>query len=167
MPVPHATWKRGTELPCPSARRSPRPAQPTTGVRVTPRPTSQSRFSPAAHSTYAGPPHRPAVLVVEPVELRAALPVAPRQLEGVLDAEAALLRRVDEEQPAEGPEGLAAEVVGTLLVDQRDGAAGGGELGGGDEAGEPGPDDEDVGAGQRNETCSAGTVPAVRPGAVW
>src|SRR5690606_28153216 len=63
------------------------------------------------------PAHRPAVLVVGAVESGAALPVAPGEVEGVLDAQAALFGRVDEEQPAEGPEGLAAEVVGVLLVD--------------------------------------------------
>ena len=47
----------------------------------------------------AGPLHRPAVLVGEPVELRAALPVAPGQLEGVLHPQATLLRGVDEEVP--------------------------------------------------------------------
>ena len=48
-----------------------------------------------------GPLHRPPVLVGEPVELRAALPVPPRQIEGVLHPETALLWRVDEEQPPE------------------------------------------------------------------
>ena len=51
--MPHVMWKRGTELPCPSARPSPRSAQPTTGKNEIPRDRSQSRFSPAAHSTYA------------------------------------------------------------------------------------------------------------------
>ena len=87
-------------------------------------------------------------------------------LERVLHAQAALLGAVDEEQPAEGPERLTAEVVRALLVQQGDGPPGSGELGGGDEAGEARPDDQDVGRGQRNETCSVGTVPAVRPGAV-
>ncbi len=53
VPVPHAMWNRGTELPCPPARRSPRSAQPTVGRKVMPCPASQDRFSPAAHSTYA------------------------------------------------------------------------------------------------------------------
>ena len=50
-PVPQVTWKRGTELPCPRARPSPRSAQPTTGKNRTPRSRSQARFSPAAKST--------------------------------------------------------------------------------------------------------------------
>ena len=52
-PVPHVTWKRGTELPCPPARPSPRSAQPTMGNQRIPFSCSQERFSPAAKSTYA------------------------------------------------------------------------------------------------------------------
>ena len=52
-PVPHVTWNRGTELPCPSARYPPRSAQPTTGKNRTPWACSHDRFSPAAKSTYA------------------------------------------------------------------------------------------------------------------
>ncbi len=51
VPVPQGTWKRGTELPWPSARRSPRSAQPTSGVSLIPRSVIQARFSPAAKST--------------------------------------------------------------------------------------------------------------------
>ncbi len=47
-PVPHVRWKRGTELPCPSARPSPRSAQPTTGKSRWPCSCSQARSSPAA-----------------------------------------------------------------------------------------------------------------------
>ncbi len=47
-------------------------------------------------------------------------------------------------QPAERPEGLAAERLLGLLVEQDDLAAGVGELGGGDQAGEPAADDDDV-----------------------
>ncbi len=93
----------------------------------------------------ARPAHRPGVLVVHPVELGAALPVAPGQVEGVLDAQAPLLRGVDEEQPAEGPERLPAEVGGVLLVHERDPAAPAGQFVRGDEARESRSDDDDVG----------------------
>jgi hypothetical protein len=53
VPVPHVTWKRGTELPWPSARSVPRSAQPTVGRKRSPSAVSQSRFSSAANSTYA------------------------------------------------------------------------------------------------------------------
>ncbi len=92
----------------------------------------------------AGPAHRPGVLVGEPVEPGAALPVVPGEAEGVLDAEAALLGRVDEEEPAEGPVRLAAEVGGVLLLDQGHPAAPAGEFVRGDEAGEARSDDDDV-----------------------
>lgn len=51
-PVPQVTWKRGTELPGPSASPPPRSAQPTIGNHCTPSPASQDRFSPDAKSTY-------------------------------------------------------------------------------------------------------------------
>ena len=47
-----------------------------------------------------------------------------RELVRVLDAQPALLGGVDEEEPAEGPEGLAAERRLGLLVEQRDPPAG-------------------------------------------
>ncbi len=92
----------------------------------------------------ASPAHRPGVLVLQPVELRAAAPVVPGEGEGVLDAEAALLGRVDEEEPAEGPERLAAEVGGVLLVDQGHAPAPAGEFVRRDQAGEARSDDDDV-----------------------
>ena len=46
--------------------------------------------------------------------------------------------------PPKRPVGLPAEVLRGLLVDEHDPAAGVGELGGGDEAGETGSDDDDV-----------------------
>ena len=67
----------------------------------------------------ARPPDRPLVLVVEPVEGGAALPVVPRQLEGVLHPGAPLLGAVDQEDAAERPERLAAEVGAVLLVDDQ------------------------------------------------
>ncbi len=83
-------------------------------------------------------------MVLGPVELRAAEPVLQGEVVGVLDAHPALLGAVDEEQSAERPEGLTAEVLLGLLVDQDDPPAGVGQLGGGDETGEPGPHDDDV-----------------------
>ena len=59
---------------------------------------------------------------------------------------AELKRRIAEEQAAERPERLATQVVRALLVEQGDGAAGGGQLGRGDEPGEACPDDDHVGA---------------------
>ncbi len=56
-----------------------------------------------------------------------------------------LLRAVDEEEPPEAPPGLAAEVRRVLLVEEDDAVPGVGELAGGDEAGEPGTHDDDVG----------------------
>ncbi len=50
-PVPHVTWKRGTELPGPVASPPPRSAQPTMGKKRTPIAWSHARFSPAAHCT--------------------------------------------------------------------------------------------------------------------
>ena len=67
-----------------------------------------------------------------------------RELVRVLDPQPPLLRAVDEEQPAERPERLAAERRLRLLVEQDHPPAGVGQLGGGDQAGEPRADDDDV-----------------------
>ncbi len=64
---------------------------------------------------------------------------------GVLDPHPALLRRVDQEQSTQAPEGLAAEALLALLVEQQDPAPGVGHLGGGGQAGEAGSYDDDVG----------------------
>src|SRR4051812_43154820 len=90
-----------------------------------------------------GPRARPVVLLA--VELRAAEPVLQRELTRVADAHAPLLGAVDEEQPAEGPERLATEALLGLLVEQDHSLAGIGELGCGDQAGEPGSDDDGIG----------------------
>ena len=90
-----------------------------------------------------GPSPRPVVL--GPVEAGRAQPVLPRELVRVADAQPALLGAVDEEQPAEGPERLAAQRRLGFLVDEDDAPAGVGQLGGGDEAGEAGADDDRVG----------------------
>ena len=50
-------------------------------------------------------------------------------------------------QPAERPERLPAEVGRRLLLHDHDALPGVGELGGGGEAGEPGPYDDGVGVG--------------------
>ncbi len=92
-----------------------------------------------------GPLPRPDVLVVEAVEAGGSQPVLPRQLERVLDPHPPLLGRVDEEQPAEGPEGLAAEILLRLLVDQNHPAPRVGKFGGRDQARETGPDHDHIG----------------------
>ena len=89
-----------------------------------------------------GPAPRPLVLVA--VEARGAQPVLPGELVRVLDAQPALLGAVDEHQPAEGPERLAAQRGLRLLVEEDDLAAGVGQLRGGDEAREPRADDDGV-----------------------
>ena len=88
-----------------------------------------------------GPLARPVVLGA--VEPGGAEPVLPGQLEGVVHAQPALLRGVDEEQPAEGPPGLAAEGCLGLLLEQDHPLAGVGEFRGGHEAGQPRPHDDD------------------------
>ena len=92
-----------------------------------------------------GPLARPVVLGA--VEAGGAEPVLAGQLQGVVHPQPALLRGVDEEQPAEGPPGLAAEGRLGLLVEEDHPLAGVGQLGGGDQAGQPRPHDDDVGLG--------------------
>ena len=89
-----------------------------------------------------GPAPRPLVLVA--VEARGAEPVLPGELVRVLDPQPALLGAVDEHQPAQGPERLAAQRGLRLLVEEDDLAAGVGQLRGGDEAREPRSDDDGV-----------------------
>ena len=74
----------------------------------------------------------------------AALPVRPGQVGGVLDAQPALFGAVDEEEPAEGPEGLATEVGFVLLVDEDHRAPGRGDLVGRDQTGQASSDDDDI-----------------------
>ena len=117
-PVPQVMWKRGTELPWPSARPSPRSAQPTTGKNRCPISRSQDALLAGGEvDVRLGPAARPVVLLA--VELRAARASPAGQLAGVLDAHPALLGGVDEEQPAERPERLAAEGLLGLLVEQQ------------------------------------------------
>src|SRR6266542_5406388 len=68
-----------------------------------------------------GPLAGPQVLVA--LERRGAHPVLECQVVGVADAEAQLLRRVHQEQPAERPERLPAERRLRLLIDDEDAAS--------------------------------------------
>ena len=90
-----------------------------------------------------GPPARPVVLLA--VELRAAEPVLQGEVVGVPDAHPPLLGGVDEEQPAQAPERLPAQRLLPLLVDQHHALAGVRDLGRGDQSGQPGPHDDDIG----------------------
>ena len=87
------------------------------------------------------PPVRPVVLarrVVGPaVEERAAHPVLPGQLAGDPDTHPALLRAGDQEQAAERPEGLAAQVRLGLLVEQQHPPSGPRQLRGGGQSRQP------------------------------
>ena len=102
----------------------------------------------------AGPLAAPAVLVGA-VEAGAGGPVGPGEVERVADAQAALLGAVDEEEPAERPPRLPAERRLGLLVEQDHPASRVGELGGGDETGQAGPDDDDVGVGHAGHRVRA------------
>ena len=61
-------------------------------------------------------------LTLEAVPLGAAAPVLPRELEAVAHPQAALLGRVDEEQPTERPVRLSAQIGAILLLDDDDAA---------------------------------------------
>ena len=87
-----------------------------------------------------GPALRPQILIA--VEARRAHPVLQRQIVAVLDAEPALFGQIHQEQSAERPERLAAEVLLAFLIDHDDAFAGVGDLGGGDKPGEA-PADHD------------------------
>ena len=86
------------------------------------------------------PPPRPVVFGT--VEARGVHPVAQRELVRVVDAEAALLGRVDEEQPAQRPERLPAQALLALLLDQKHSAPRVGRLRGGDETRESRSNDD-------------------------
>ena len=103
----------------------------------------------------AGPLAAPAVLVGA-VEAGAGGPVGPGEVERVAHAQAALLGAVDEEEPAERPPRLPAERRLGLLVEQDHPASRVGELGGGDETGQAGPDDDDVGVGHAGHRVRRG-----------
>jgi hypothetical protein len=100
------------------------------------------------------PAPRPRVLGA--VELGAAHPVLLGELAGVLDAHAPLLGGVDEEQATEAPERLPAEVLLALLVEQQHAATTVGGLRRGDETGQAGSDDDDVGVHACSFVCEPG-----------
>ena len=106
---------------------------------------------------------RAAVGIGQAVPAGGALPVLPGEVERVGDAHPPLLRAVDEEEPTEAPPRLAAEVGLALLVEEDDGPAGLGELARGDEAGEPGSHDDDVGI--HGPTLCPGQPRSTSPGA--
>ncbi len=78
------------------------------------------------------PAPRPEIFIA--VKTRRSHPVLQSELVAVLDAEPALFRRIHQEQPAERPEGLAAEALFALLIDHDDALAGIGNLRRGDQA---------------------------------
>ena len=78
------------------------------------------------------------------VEGGGAQPVLERQVVRIADAHAPLLGRIDEEEPAERPERLTAERLLRLLVDEDDPLAGLGQLGGGDQPGKAGADNDHI-----------------------
>ncbi len=84
------------------------------------------------------------MLTVEPVPLGRALPVLPRQIEGILHPEPALHGGVHQEEPAEGPECLAAKVGCVLLVKDGHALAGPDQFVACHEPGQPAADDDDV-----------------------
>ena len=86
----------------------------------------------------------PRPVVLGPVETGGAQPVLQRQLVAVADAEPALFGAVDEEQPAERPERLAADVAGVLLVDDEDPTPAFDEFACGDQARQTRSHDDDV-----------------------
>ncbi|MNQ31191.1 hypothetical protein D3C85_445580 [compost metagenome] len=95
----------------------------------------------------ARPLHRPLILgqrSSQPVPARAAAPVPPGQVDAVAHAQLPLLRRVDQEQPAERPEGLAAQIGRVLLIDQRHPLARLNQFIGGDQSGQSPAHNDDV-----------------------
>ncbi len=86
----------------------------------------------------------PEVFIVGPVERRAAGPVVPRQLQGIFDSEVALFGAVYQEESAERPKGLTAEVLLVLLIDHRDLLTPAGEFVSGDQPGQTCTDDDDI-----------------------
>src|SRR5262249_18185403 len=64
------------------------------------------------------------------IEAGRAHPVLQSEVVGVLDAKAALFRRINQKKSAERPERLASEALLAFLVQQNDALAGVGDLGG-------------------------------------
>jgi hypothetical protein len=98
-----------------------------------------------------GPLARPEVLLA--VEGRGAQPVLAGELERVLDAHAALLGGVDEEQATERPERLAAEIGRGFLLEDDHALAGVDEFARGHETGEACTDHDDVEVGLFAHSC--------------
>src|SRR5579859_1291023 len=74
-----------------------------------------------------------------------ALPIAPRQLGRVLDAEPALVGRADHVDTAKGLPGQAAEVFALVFVDQQNAPPRPEQFMGGDDSGQPAAGDHDLG----------------------
>ena len=105
------------------------------------------------------PREPPRLLVLGSIKLRAAQPVRPGELERVVDASPALLGRVDEEQPAQRPEGLPAERGLRLLVEQQHAFAGGDQLRRGDQASQATAHNDCFGLQRRGGHAAAGYRP--------
>src|SRR5690606_41679449 len=89
------------------------------------------------------PAARPVIIgAVGLLEGGGAQPVLSGELEGVTDPESALLGAVHEEQPSEAPPGLRAEVLLPLAPEQQHAPSAVGDLGRGDQARQPGADDD-------------------------
>ena len=89
-----------------------------------------------------GPLFAPEVLVT--IELGAGEPVLSGEFLAVVHPHEPLFGGVDEEQPAERPPGLPAQVGLGLLLEHDDALASGDQLGGGDQAGKSRPDDDRI-----------------------
>lgn len=85
---------------------------------------------------------RPVILLA--IETGGAHPVLQCEVGGILDAKPALLRRIDQKQSAERPEGLAANALFPFLVEHDDALARVGDLGCGDQACQPGANHDHI-----------------------
>ncbi len=86
-------------------------------------------------------------IVLLSVERRGAQPILQGEFVAVADAEPTLLGTVDEEQPAEGPERLPAEVGAVFLLDDQYPFAAFDYLAGGYQAGQARPDHDHISLG--------------------
>src|SRR5450830_959061 len=128
-PVPHVTWNSWhrvavTVREVPAPLRPLHEREPAHPLRVQPRSELAGR---EVHEAFG--PRAREVVVVAVREVGRPEPVREGELGGVLDAQTSLLGGVDEEEPTEGPPGLATEARGWLGVEQDDSMAGRGELG--------------------------------------
>ncbi len=106
----------------------------------------------------------PRPVVLGPVEARGAEPVLQRQLVAVADAQPPLFGAVDEEQAAERPERLTADVVGVLLVDDQHAAPAFDQLTGGDQAGQPGTHHDHISICHGRQCSGVGYAASVSAG---